>query len=385
MDHLTYDELKGITQAEDEYSVSIFMPTHRMGNQTQQDPIRFGNLLRELEMRLLDMKRRPNVVAFLERAHALLDDAEFWRFQQEGLAVYFNSNEFHAYPLPYAVEERLVLGDRFFLLPVLPLFTGNGHYFVLAVSQNQARLFEATRNSVGEVPLGSIPQSMDDVHGDREEKHSLQGHSVGSGGQILHGQAGVDFERIRVAQYLNVLDRNLQPLLRPADVPLVIASVDWLRPVYLSVTNYSKVMEKGPDGNPETLRADELHAQSWPYMEEYFRSEVGQAVERYGTLAAQGRGSNVFEEIVAAAYNGRIDTLLLRTELELWGLADAATNSARRLGDGSAPALDHPDAEHAIELASFAAGQTLLNGGVIFMLSADEMPEGAEALAIYRY
>ncbi len=386
MDHLSFEELKGIAQAEGEYSVSIFMPTHRMGNQTQQDPIRFGNLLRELELRLLEMKRRPNVEAFLERAKQLLDDGEFWRFQQEGLAVYFNQNEFHAYPLPYAVEERLVLGDRFFLLPVLPLFTGNGHFFVLAVSQNQARLFEATRNSVSEVALRGLPQSMDDVHGDRENQRNLQGRTSGGGAYMVHGHGGGgEVERMRIAQYLNELDKGLQPLLRPAGVPLVIAAVELLRPIYHEVTNYSNVVEKGPDGNPELLRADEVHAEAWPFVEEYFRAEIEQAIERYGTLAAQERGSNMFEPIVAAAYTGRVDTLLLRRELELWGLYDAATNSVRRLGDGSAPAHNDPGAEHALELASFAAGQTLLNGGVVYMLGADELPAGVEALAIYRY
>ncbi|MGL4648698.1 MAG: hypothetical protein ACRC1H_04770, partial [Caldilineaceae bacterium] len=155
MDHLTHDELKALAQVEAPYAVSIFMPTHRMGPDTQQDPIRFGNLLRTLETQLLAEKRRPNVKEFLAPAFALLEDGEFWRFQQEGLAVYLTAEDFHAFPLPYTVEERLVVAERYFLLPLLGLFTGNGHYFILAVSQNQARLFEATRNSIGEVALGS--------------------------------------------------------------------------------------------------------------------------------------------------------------------------------------------------------------------------------------
>jgi hypothetical protein len=33
--------------------VSLFMPAHRAGRETEQDPIRFGNLLSEAEQRLL--------------------------------------------------------------------------------------------------------------------------------------------------------------------------------------------------------------------------------------------------------------------------------------------------------------------------------------------
>ena len=46
MDSVTIDDLKALIEREGGPCVSLFMPTHRAGAETQQDPIRFRNLLR---------------------------------------------------------------------------------------------------------------------------------------------------------------------------------------------------------------------------------------------------------------------------------------------------------------------------------------------------
>ncbi len=47
MKSLTLDQLKELAQQTSSPSISIFLPTHRAGQDTQQDPIRFKNLLRD--------------------------------------------------------------------------------------------------------------------------------------------------------------------------------------------------------------------------------------------------------------------------------------------------------------------------------------------------
>jgi hypothetical protein len=49
MDTITMKELKTFLIRHAGWHVSLFMPTHRAGRETEQDPIRFRNLLREVE------------------------------------------------------------------------------------------------------------------------------------------------------------------------------------------------------------------------------------------------------------------------------------------------------------------------------------------------
>ena len=70
MEKLTLDQLKELAQHTASPSVSIFLPTHRVGRETQQDPIRFKNLLRDAEKQFLDSGMGTREVDALLQASA---------------------------------------------------------------------------------------------------------------------------------------------------------------------------------------------------------------------------------------------------------------------------------------------------------------------------
>jgi hypothetical protein len=165
MKDLTLEQLKALAQQTSSPSISIFLPTHRAGQDAQQDPIRFKNLLREAEKQFLDNGTGPREVsALLQPAQALLDDTNFWNYQRDGLAVFLAEDDFHHYHLPFSVEELLIISQTYYVKPVLPLFMNNGHYFILAISQNEVRLFEGTQHTVGQIDLPEgTPESLEEA------------------------------------------------------------------------------------------------------------------------------------------------------------------------------------------------------------------------------
>jgi len=127
------DELRALFPRHPGWAVSLFMPAHRRGRETEQDPIRFKNLLREVEERLGDKNvRRPDVQQMLEPAHRLLEDASFWWHQSNGLAAFITAEEARFYRVPLPFESLIVVANRYHLKPLLPLFTDNGHFYILA-------------------------------------------------------------------------------------------------------------------------------------------------------------------------------------------------------------------------------------------------------------
>ena len=87
MNVLDRKELKGLVENREGTCVSIFMPTHRKGPETQQGPIRLKNLLREAEQQLVELEVRPaKAREWLAPAAALLEDFNFWQYQSDGLA-----------------------------------------------------------------------------------------------------------------------------------------------------------------------------------------------------------------------------------------------------------------------------------------------------------
>ncbi len=68
----------------------------------------------------------PEIEDFLGPAESLVGDEEFWRHQQQGLAVFLARGFNRIHKLPIAVPEESFLGDHFHIKPLLPLFEDAG-------------------------------------------------------------------------------------------------------------------------------------------------------------------------------------------------------------------------------------------------------------------
>jgi hypothetical protein len=64
----------------------------------------------------------------------LLEDINFWKYQSDGLAAFLAPQFLRPFRLPLACKEGVVVANRFSIIPLLPLLSDNGRYFVLALS-----------------------------------------------------------------------------------------------------------------------------------------------------------------------------------------------------------------------------------------------------------
>jgi hypothetical protein len=383
MKSLTLGQLKALAQQTASPSISIFLPTHRAGQDTQQDPIRFKNLLREAEKQLLGSGMGPREVStLLQPAQALIDDSIFWNYQSDGLAVFMAADDFHYYHIPFSFEELLIISQTYYVKPVLPLFTNNGHYFILALSQDEVRLFEGTRYAVGQIDLPEgTPASLEAALRLNDLQKQLQIHTAqsGTGHGRFHGQGpGEEEQKIWIEQYLNLVDTSLKEIFREQQAPLVLAGVDYLLPIYRKVSEYAHIMEAGITGGPEHLRPEELQEQAWPIVEAHFRQEMEKAVEQYQQLASTDQATDNVDEIVAAAFNGRVDKLVLSVEAQVWGAFNHETGKVTLSANGQSK-------QNNLMLIDLAAMKTLQNGGTIYALSQAEMPTDSPIAAVFRY
>jgi hypothetical protein len=353
---------------------------HRSGPETQQDLIRFKNLIREAEERLITRGiPAPEARELLESAQKLLQGDLFHQHQSDGLAMFLSPEVFRTYMLPFVFKELVIVTDRFHIRPLLPLLSGDGRYYILALSQNKVRLLQGTHYSVNEVSLADVPKNLAETLRDDDSWKELQMHSAISGGQgtfssVTHGSEVDSKENIK--RYFRRIDKGLHELVRDERVPLVLAGVDYLHPIYKEVNSYPHLMEAGVGGNPERLSAKELHAQSWTVVRPYFQKAQQEAVNRYKEFASSGQASNRIRKIIPAAYHGRIELLFVIPDLQQWGTFDPGTDEIH---------LHKKEKTGDEDLLEFAAIQTLLNGGTVYMVGAEKMPDTDPLAAVFRY
>lgn len=389
MDLITRDDLREWLDYRGQSCVSIYMPLHRAGPETQQDPIRLKNLLRDAEDRLLASGiRTPDVRALLAPATQLTLGSRFWTHGQTGLAVLIGPDFFRALRLPLTFDELVVVNDRLHLKPLLPLFNMDARFYILALSMNGNRLLEGSRYEVHEQAVEDIPKSLADTlrfdEFEEQMRFNISQASVGERGEgavmgVIHGQGEMHAtKKTNILRYFQQIDAGLKDFLGEQHVPLVLAGVEYLLPIFREASDYPYLMEEAIHGNPEDMRPDELHAEAWKIVEPFFRQEQEQAADLYQRLTGKktGRASANLEEVVQAAYSGRVGQVFIPTDVEVWGVYDLANNKVQ---------VDEAADVENMDLLNFIATQTLLNGGVVYAVEPDAMPEPATVAAIFRY
>lgn len=205
MDVLSRDDLELLVRQPRSSCASLYMPTHRSGPETQQDPIRLKNLIRRAEESLVAAGiRRPDASEVLRPARELIEDEAFWRHQSDGLALFLRTGWFRCYRLPLRFEEAVVVSDRFHVSPLLPLLSGDGRFFVLALSENEARLLAGTRFAVHEVNVPGLPAGVRDALRYDDPQREVGSHAAERGGPgarvVLHGQGiGAESQKERLS------------------------------------------------------------------------------------------------------------------------------------------------------------------------------------------
>lgn len=155
------------------------------------------------------------------------------------------------YRLPVSVPELMVVSGTFHTKPLISYLNSNRHYFVLSLSQKQARLNEGTRHTLSQVESQSLGQELDVLFGDPRAILSAEGESDD------RDRAYKD-RKTEIVKYFRALDRALWPTLRDEHAPLVLAAVGYLQPLFREACRYAHILDAGIAGNPEGISLDEL-------------------------------------------------------------------------------------------------------------------------------
>jgi hypothetical protein len=368
-DHIAQDDVEQLLAETTGPCVSIYLPTTPITPHTDQDQIRLKNLRAEAFERLLARGiRRPDAEAILLPVDEALEDPGFWPYLSDGLAI-FCAPAMHAlFRVPLSPRPTLEVGERFLLKPLLPLLTEDGIFYVLALSENEARLFEGTRHHVAQIQLEDLPASMAAalaMRGRDPDQPPRRRWHVGDEGQ-----------KILYRKYFLQIDRALRPLYGGFSDPLVLAGVDHLLPIFREASSYPHLVATGISGNPERLSAKELHAEAWPIMEPILAGPRRAALARYGALRGTGRTSNDVETILSAALEGRVESLFLNLAISAYGAFDETTRSA--------VVRETPEPGD-VDLSAWAARWAYRTGADIFAGEPPEVPHDSPIAAVFRY
>lgn len=379
IDQKKFDSL---TQVSGEHCVSFFVPTSRAG-QEQEDRIRYKNALSEVKNQLINEDvASEEVDRMLKEASSKIDDIEFWQHQSDGLAVfiYDDNTEFHSLPINFS--NTVHIGNHLYLKPVVPILTGNAKFFLLAISQNEVRFFEAEKYSITEIETEEyLPKSINDLMKYVDGESQLQHHS-GQGGNeraIFHGHGGgKDMEDVRTKEYMRMINKGIMDMMCDDDTePLILATVEETAAIYREVNEYKNLHPDFIPGNPEREDPVLLHEKAWEIMEPAVNSDLTEDQKAFEPALAKDEASFSVHDIVPAALAGRVKTLFVAEDDEIWGVYNESDHSIQTHEKRKA---------NSRPLINQATIQTLKNGGTVYVLPRTDLPRPTGGInAIYRY
>jgi len=377
------DELLAFDQSP---AISIYLPTHPVGREVRQDAIRLRNLLSEAAKRLAacDM-RGPEIDALLRPARRLIDDEEFWRHQEQGLAIFLGPGFERIHKLPIPVPEELTIAGHFCIKPLLPLIDSAGSFWIVALSASRTRLYQGSRWNFAEVAVLDLPQGIAEIWGETEYQEAHKASPVGrpprgpSGlakAQAL-GDAPEELHKTQLIELLHRIAAALEPVIKRQPAPVILVAEPKIQGHFREIAKWKELLPEGVLEFPDAMPMHELHKKACAVFAPRENEARAEWLGRLQTLLGNnGKATASPEEIVKAARYGRIDRLFLCDGQRLWGSFDEAhdrvvAHREPRAGDD--------------DLFDYAALMTLRQGGNVTLVDRAQLPPTGPAAAILRY
>ncbi|MBV9265575.1 MAG: hypothetical protein JO061_05340 [Acidobacteriaceae bacterium] len=382
----TLRDLKGILASEGP-CISIYMPlsaasTAGLNPRAKQNELHWKECVRSAE----ELADRHGA-----QARGLLNSISNWAAlgtegepQGRSIAVFRSPDVFSVAWLEEEVGDRAVVGPRFYIRPMLTDLTMPRAFYLLALSQKDVRLLRCTTKSSEEVPLPASTKTnfeswMNQVKPDHNDRNNA---SVGPSGGF-NGKVGAlapwGSDREAKDQYLShffkQVDRGVQEALRGRTEPLVIAGVEYELPLYREVNAYPHLLQEAVQGAANSLKAGEMHARALEAIEREYNNRIEEQLAEWNHKVGANASSRL-KEVVTAAHDGRVLTLLVSDSLETTGVFDEAKHKVVGRETGR---LEDQD------LINDAVVETVLHAGNVLVVPHSRMPNGAPLAAIFRF
>lgn len=384
MSIITQDQFEKLANFKDELCISIFIPTQRAGKEVLEEQSKT-----HLKSRMDDIKRKLQKSGHSEEKikkittpiREVIDDKDFWRHQSDGLAIFASPDFFEKYTVPVNFEAYQHIANEFYIKPLVPLFSGDGNYYLLEIQIKEVSLYEASKYSITKIDIEDLtPSNLKERVGFDFEEKALQFKSIkiNEGLTSMHGHAGADRERKdEIFRYFRAVDEGLQPILNEGKLPLVVACQDYLFPIYKEANTYHNLYEEVVPGNPSDTDIIGLQEKSWNLIEPFFEKSRKQKLKKYEEWSNTEHTSSSVHDIIPSAIEGKIDTLFLENREEIWGKYDEKTRKVT---------IEDHQTNGNVSLMNLAAKKVLETGGNVFLIEAAFMPEKESKMnALFRY
>src|SRR5690625_3928380 len=386
MGHLSFEALAPFLERQEGPCLSLYQATHRSHPDNAQNPIRFKNLVKELERSLSNNLHKNEYETFLEPFHRLANDEHFWQHTLDGLAILAKKDQFQVFKLQRTTPDFAVVSDSFHIKPLLRQTQTMDRFQILCVTRQAVQTFEGNRDVIDHIVMGDdFPSTMEQALGEEREAGTLSmasyrlGAAARTSAAMFHGHGGrAEAVEVDTERFFRDVDRAINDrITKPSSLPLVLLTLPEYQGTFRKLSHNSHLLKEGISIDPTALSVDDLRKRVWEVVQPVAQERVANAIAQFKKSHGTGLASDNIQSVVRAILDGRVDTLLISAEQRIPGRVNREEKKVEILEDFNAPDVE--------DVLDDLAEMTIRRSGKLMVLPEDVMPTDTGIAAIYRY
>ena len=216
--------LKKLKDINSENCVSIIMNTHRTHPDYLKDELTLKNHIKEVESRLLADTTKIDASKLIEKLHTLAGQIDH-SHNLDSLMLFVNHDIAEYTRLPIKVVDRVIIDDTFATRDLVRAMHAEAHYYILVLSQDNARLIEALNDQVIQEFKSPFPM---------ENKQFFTKNKTES--------AVASRKSSLIAEFFNTVDKAVNVIRKDNPLPVLICTVEENYPEYLKIADQKEAI-----------------------------------------------------------------------------------------------------------------------------------------------
>lgn len=380
-------EFKDFAAVRDQACVSIYLPINPAREASHANRLLLKDLLKDAVRQLRDVHLGEERLSQLsgQFAHLLDSDgnadvdekvrlrhrsareaneaAEFWKRQGKGLGILATPERMQTFRLSNSVKPLAEVADRFHLQPLVRTMTMPHEAYVLALTENSARLVHVFANSPPAV-----------VHVPKMPKNLPEGLLVYARAPSINLMLP-EYDKVLMREYVLKVDKALKSVLSDRAIPLILASDEPLASIFRSHNSCPNLVRDMIPGNPDDKTEAQLSDAALAILERVYVREIQKVVGDYDEMKPRFATTDVSYAAHCATL-GAIDKLVVDVDANIPGIVDD--------NDGSVTYAISDDAE-TYSVVDEIAKRAFIKGARVLGAFNAELPDHASLVAILRF
>lgn len=368
---MTHDDLLNLTSVQEGPCVSIYLP--RFNEKTIK--IEYEALVRRAAHLLIFDSRKTLREDLLETL-STLNPLEILSSQDQGIAIFVNKHLSSYYLTGHELPSKTVVADSFHLKPLIDDLQGTHTFNILVITQDEAVLLHSDSGRTQEthnflLHQGQHSNSIHWKHQDDTETIQLpflQSRTRARGSQDNH------FKNRSIKIFLKWIDSKICKDSGFKSTPLFLFTNDLMFKSYKEITGHPQPSHCPLPPSQSLPRIEALVHQAQQQVQKRIAQQQLQSTQTLSELAKRRMIVDDLFKISKAALKGKIRTLYLRDNIEIWG------HFRRQSGEITLheKQLDSKDDDILDDIAC----EVIRHGGEVMVLTGKEMPTSSPAAAI---